>query len=196
MPHRDGSWRTAPVQTPYREKGGVVKGQEGLNIPAEPPTGYNGEIRQYIDRRNPIRRRIDNFVENNPYAKKIVSLGKGIKESPLGMLLPDFSNGVAGAVAPAGKISKLTDNQKADFLGYRIPTQGPNKSSKFFTQSDIVIKPTDPDIDIDNIYHYINPYVSEDPVINFDVSGLDDYIMNTAFTKPSIGQRLINNPLA
>lgn len=107
MPPRDGSWRTAPVQTPYREKGGVVKGQEGLNIPAEPPTGYNGEIRQYIDRRNPIRRRIDNFVENNPYARKIVNLGKGIKESPLGMLLPDFSNGVAGAVAPAGKISNL-----------------------------------------------------------------------------------------
>lgn len=30
MPPRDGSWRTAPVQTPYREKGGVVKGQEGI----------------------------------------------------------------------------------------------------------------------------------------------------------------------
>ena len=95
-----------------RENGGIVKGQKGLNIPAEPPTGYNGEIRQYIDRRNPIRRRIDIFVENNPYARKIVSLGKGIKESPLGILLPDFSNGIAGSVAPAGKISKTSNLDK------------------------------------------------------------------------------------
>ena len=135
MPPRDGSWRTAPVQTPYKKNGGVVKGQEGLNISAEPPTGYNGEIRQYIDRRNPIRRRIDNFVENNPYARKIVSLGKGIKESPLGMLLPDFSNGVAGAVAPAGKISKISNLDKKSktaidriLSGYREYREDPFKA--------------------------------------------------------------------
>ena len=99
--------RTPQVQ----ENGGVVKNQEPAGPIPEPDDSYFGTISE--DTTNPIRRWIDNKINNNPTLYRTRQGLRNFEQSAPGKVLdffvPDVTseNGFMSAIVPVGKIGKL-----------------------------------------------------------------------------------------